>query len=148
MYSLTSPGLFLAIASLPGRPAISRVVLRRVISRALRAASRARAASMILPATLWQHWDFQRMLNLSCMADSTAGLTSLDTSLSWFGLRILGQYFGQKIAVSPSRASSPVTATFSFSSSFHYPYSYLGSVNAERKPEPVYFFHLFAGYCW
>ena len=36
-------------ASLPGSPAISSAPLRRVISRALRAASRARAASMILP---------------------------------------------------------------------------------------------------
>ena len=36
-------------ASLPGRPAISSAPLRRVISRALRAASRARAASTILP---------------------------------------------------------------------------------------------------
>ena len=36
-------------ASLPGRPATSSAPLRRVISRALRAASRARAASMILP---------------------------------------------------------------------------------------------------
>src|SRR5690554_5003188 len=35
-------------ASLPGRPAISSAPLRRVISRALRAASRARAASIIL----------------------------------------------------------------------------------------------------
>ena len=33
-------------ASLPGRPALSRLPLRRVSSRALRAASRARAASM------------------------------------------------------------------------------------------------------
>ena len=37
-------------ASLPGRPAISSAPLRRVRSRALRAASRARAASTILPA--------------------------------------------------------------------------------------------------
>ncbi len=37
-------------ASLPGKPAMSNALLRRVISRALRAASRARAASMILPA--------------------------------------------------------------------------------------------------
>ena len=36
-------------ASFPGRPAMSRAPLRRVSSRALRAASRARAASMILP---------------------------------------------------------------------------------------------------
>ena len=51
MYSSDIAGSFSwQSASLPGRPAISRVVLRRVISRALRAASRARAASMILPA--------------------------------------------------------------------------------------------------
>jgi hypothetical protein len=36
-------------ASLPGRPMPSSTPLRRVISRALRAASRARAASTILP---------------------------------------------------------------------------------------------------
>ena len=39
-------------ASLPGRPMPSSTPLRRVISRALRAASRARAASTILPAMI------------------------------------------------------------------------------------------------
>ena len=39
-------------ASLPGRPAMSSAPLRRVRSRALRAASRARAASTILPAMI------------------------------------------------------------------------------------------------
>ena len=104
-------------ANLPGKPAISKALLRRVISRALRAASRARAASMILPAIALAACGFsnkysEKDLFIAC---STAGFTSLDTNFSL----VCDENFGSgtltdTIAVKPSRASSPDTTTFSF----------------------------------
>ena len=87
-------------ASLPGRPAMSSAPLRRVISRALRAASRARAASMILLtmalacAGLLEQ-EFAELLARD--RDSTTPFTSDETSLSLvcdenFGSR---QFHGQ-----------------------------------------------------
>ena len=108
-------------ANLPGRPAISKALLRRVISRALRAASRARAASMIFPAIAFAACGFsskysEKDLFIAC---STADFTSLETNFSL----VCEENFGsgtltETIAVKPSRASSPETATFSFLSMF------------------------------
>ena len=96
---------------------MSSAPLRRVISRALRAASRARAASTTLPATALASLGFssRNSDSFSPIADSTTGLTSDDTSLSlvWdenFGSGTLTEI----TAVSPSRASSPEVLTFSF----------------------------------
>ncbi|MNE48095.1 hypothetical protein D3C80_1425390 [compost metagenome] len=104
-------------ASLPGRPAMSSAPLRRVISRALRAASRARAASIILPTTSLASFGFssrksEKYLPISC---STAVFTSEDTSLSLvWELNFGSGTFTEMIAVRPSRASSPVVATLCF----------------------------------
>ncbi|MNS88906.1 hypothetical protein D3C72_1228990 [compost metagenome] len=98
-------------ASLPGRPAISSAPLRRVRSRALRAASRARAASTILPAMALASFGFscrnssRRWPN----ALSTAGRTSELTSFSLVWLEKLGSgTFTDSTAIMPSRMSSPV----------------------------------------
>jgi hypothetical protein len=70
-------------ASLPGSEVISSAVLRRVSSRALRAASRAAAASTIFHDVLAgtgfssNHW-----LSFSVIRLSTMGRTSEETSLS------------------------------------------------------------------
>ena len=104
-------------ASLPGSPAMSSVVLRRVISRARRAASLARAASRILLtiALAWAGFSSKNSESFSCMIVSTADLTSPETSLSLVCELNLGSgTLTDTIATSPSRASSPVTDTFSF----------------------------------
>ena len=104
-------------ANFPGKPAMSNVVLRRVISRARRAASRALAASMILPAINFAICGFsnKNSCNFSFIVDSTSGLTSDETSLSFVCDENFGSgTFTDKTAVKPSRASSPVVATFSF----------------------------------
>jgi hypothetical protein len=95
----------------------SSVVLRRVSSRALRAASLARAASIILLtiALATPGVSCKKSFNFSFIADSTKGFTSEETSLSL----VCDENFGSgtltdKTAVSPSRASSPVVPTFSF----------------------------------
>ena len=90
---------------------MSKVLLRRVISRALRAASRARAASMILLAIILAAVGFSSKYsdNRSCMAVSTTDLTSLETSLSLVCELNLGSgTLTEMMAVKPSRASSPV----------------------------------------
>ena len=72
-------------ASLPGRPAISSAPLRRVISRALRAASRARAASIILLTTARASCGCSSRYSEKkrCSSCSTAVFTSLETNLSF-----------------------------------------------------------------
>ncbi|KAG1184658.1 hypothetical protein G6F35_015046 [Rhizopus arrhizus] len=71
-------------ASLPGSPAMSSAPLRRVRSRALRAASRARAASTILPAMALASFGFscRNSSRRAPKAFSTAGRTSELTSFS------------------------------------------------------------------
>src|SRR5690606_30042697 len=71
-------------ASLPGSPATSKAPLRRVISRARRAASRARAASQIFSTMILASCGFSIRKSYKCSAttDSTAGRTSLETSFS------------------------------------------------------------------
>ncbi|MNC64850.1 hypothetical protein D3C75_1150850 [compost metagenome] len=96
---------------------MSSAPLRRVISRALRAASRARAASIILPTTSLASFGFssrksEKYLPISC---STAVFTSEDTNLSLvWELNFGSGTFTEMIAVRPSRASSPVVATLCF----------------------------------
>ncbi len=103
-------------ASLPGRLEMSSGDLRRLSSRALRAASRAMAASAIFWTT-WRasagfssnHWAMP-----SPTSPSTAGRTSEETSLSLVWLENLGSgTLTDNTQVKPSRASSPVTPIFS-----------------------------------
>ena len=104
-------------ASFPGNPAISSAPLRRVISRAFLAASRARAASSILPTINFASFGFSKRNspNAAPIACSTIGFTSLETSLSLVCDENLGSgTFTETIAVKPSRASSPVVFTFAF----------------------------------
>ena len=103
--------------SLPARKFTSSAVLRRVSSRALRAASRASAASMILPTIVLASFGFSsnHSANFSFIRLSTAGRTSDETSLSLVWLENLGSgTLTDKTQVKPSRASSPVKFTFSF----------------------------------
>ena len=91
--------------------------LRRVRSRALRAASRANAASMILPTIIFASVGFSsnHSANFSFTIPSTAGRTSELTSLSLVWELNLGSgTFTERTQVRPSRASSPVKVTFSF----------------------------------
>ncbi len=125
-------------ANFPGRPAISNVVLRRVISRALRAASLALAASIILPTIVLAICGFsnKNSCSFSFIVDSTSGFTSEDTSLSL----VCEENFGSgtltdNTAVSPSRASSPVVDTFSFfAAPLDSMYWLIVRVNAPLKP--------------
>ena len=95
---------------------MSSADLRRVSSRALRAASRAAAASTILPTMARasagcssNHW-----FRVSATRFSTAGRTSEETSLSLVWELNLGSgSLTESTQVSPSRASSPETLTFS-----------------------------------
>ncbi len=91
--------------------------MRRVISRALRAASRARAASIILPAMIFASVGFsmRNSPSFSTTRDSTTDLTSEETSFSLVCEENLGSgTFTDSTAVRPSRASSPVVWTFCF----------------------------------
>src|SRR5471032_1710921 len=104
-------------ASLPGNELTSSAPLRRVSSRALRAASRAAAASTTLVRIFRvsdgcssNHWP-----SLSATTDSTTGRTSDETSLSL----VCEENFGsgtltESTHVRPSRMSSPVVSTFAF----------------------------------
>ena len=104
-------------ASLPGRPAISSAPLRRVISRAFRAASLARAASIIFETIALASCGFSRRNSSRrvAIADSTAPLISDETSLSFVWDENLGSCtFTDNTAVRPSRASSPLGVNLSF----------------------------------
>src|SRR3712207_2955861 len=72
-------------ASLPGSDAISSAPFRRVSSRALRAASRAAAASTTLPTRVRASCgcSSSQLLSASLTTFSTAGRTSDETSLSF-----------------------------------------------------------------
>ena len=125
-------------ASLPGSEATSIAVLRRVSSRALRAASRARAASTILPvmALASEGFSSNHSASFSPTRFSTAGRTSLLTSLSLVWLENLGSgTLTDSTQVSPSRASSPVKSTFSrLAMPLSWAYFVITRVNAPRKP--------------
>ncbi len=104
-------------ASLPGRPPRSSAPLRRTVSRALRAASRARAASMDFSRIRLATWGFssRNWASRSFISDSTYPLTSELPSLvlvcpSNWGWGILTEMTD----VIPSRRSSPEMDIFSF----------------------------------
>ena len=78
----TAPGLFLAVGQLAGQAGAFQHALRRVISRALRAASRARAASTILAHSALASLGCSSSQVSSVRATAFAGRTSLETSLS------------------------------------------------------------------
>ena len=125
-------------ASLPGSEFMSRALLRRVSSLALRAASRASAASTTL-ATMRRAsagCSSNQRFSFSLMMPSTTGRTSELTSLSLVCEENLGSgTFADSTQVRPSRASSPVSATLSF---FAMPlsvtYWLIWRVRAPRKP--------------
>ncbi len=103
--------------SLPARKFTSIAVLRRVSSRALRAASRASAASTILPTMALASLGFSsnHSASFSFTRLSTAGRTSEETSLSLVWEENFGSgTLTESTQVRPSRASSPVKLTFSF----------------------------------
>ena len=103
-------------ASLPGSE-VTPSALLRVISRALRAASRAAAAWITLPTmTLASDGcSSSQYCSASLMTFSTTGRTSEETSLSLVWEENFGSgTLQERMAVSPSRQSSPVSATFSF----------------------------------
>ena len=90
--------------------------LRRVSSRALRAASRAAAASMIFWMMVRACWGFSSSHSaiLSAIRLSNGWRTSEETSLSLVCDPNFGSgNFTETIAVRPSRMSSPVRLTFS-----------------------------------
>ena len=103
-------------ASLPGSEVMPSVVLR-VMSRALRAASRAAAAWITFSMTTLPSagCSSSQVPSASLTSPSTTGRTSDETSLSL----VCDENFGSgtltdSTAVSPSRQSSPISATFSF----------------------------------
>ena len=96
---------------------VSITPLRRVISRALRAASRARAASTILPQIILASAGFsaKNSINLADTTSETTGCTSLDTNLSLVCDENLGSgTLTDNTQVMPSRISSPVVSTLAF----------------------------------
>ena len=125
-------------ASLPGRPVLSSSPLRRVISRARRAALRALAASMHFSrmARAAGGHSCRKRASSSLTNDSTRPRTSLLPSfcLVWpsnWGSGTLTD----TTAVRPSRTSSPVSASSSFLASFMRRIaSFRVRVSAPRKP--------------
>ena len=96
---------------------VSIAPLRRVISRALRAASRARAASTILPQIILASMGFscKNSANLADTTSETTGCTSDDTNLSLVCDENLGSgTLTESTQVMPSRISSPVVSTLAF----------------------------------
>ena len=107
-------------ASLPGSVEFSSADLRRVRSRALRAASRARAASTALRIAWRASAGFSSrnsaspLLTAACTKPSTGGLPSL---VFVWPSNCGSAIFTEMIAVRPSRTSSPWRfGSFSFSS--------------------------------
>ena len=104
-------------ASLPGSEAMSSAPLRRVSSRALRAASRAAAASTTLPTIVLASGGCSSNQGPSAVVDD-----AFDHRAHFGGdqlvLGLRGEFrvrhLHRKHAVRPSRQSSPVSATFSF----------------------------------
>ena len=125
-------------ASLPGSELMSSAPLRRVSSRALRAASRAAAASTTLARMILASLGCSSNQAASCSPTtlSTTGFTSDETSLSLVWLENLGSgTLTDSTAVKPSRASSPVIATFSFlAMPVSSAYLLMTRVSAARKP--------------
>ncbi len=96
---------------------MSSAPVRRVRSRALRAASRAAAASATLPTMVLASFgcSSSQVESAWLTTFSTTGRTSEETSLSLVCEENLGSgTLTETIAVRPSRQSSPVSETFSF----------------------------------
>ena len=122
-------------ASLPGRVDTSSTPLRRVSSRALRAASRALAASITFCTIDFasRGWVSNQWLTTSATTACTTGCTSELTSLSLVWLLNFGSgTLTDSTQVMPSRMSSPTSA----SSFLPMPSAYLVTtrVNAWRYP--------------
>ena len=91
--------------------------LRRVISRALRAASRARAASTILPVMILASLGFssKKSFKPALITSLTMGPISLETNLSLVcELNFGSGNFTDNTQVKPSRMSSPAVCTLDF----------------------------------
>ena len=116
----------------------SSTPLRRVISRALRAASRARAASTILPQMILASIGFSSSQSVSrrLTMSSTGARTSLETSLSLVWLENLGSgTFTLTTQARPSRMSSPAISTLAFlAKSLSSMYLLMTRVIAARRP--------------
>ena len=124
--------------SLPGSDSPSITPLRTV-SRALRAASRARKAIMILLTTASPTDGFssKKVMSRSLTIESTMPCTSPLPSFVFVWPSNCGWgTFTLTITVRPSRMSSPVTASFSLMPFFiARPYLFTVRVSAARKPE-------------
>ena len=137
--SADSGSLIEQSASLPGSDMLSSALLRRVSSRALRAAWRARAAEIVLLMICRASCGFSSRNSASfwlttCLTRlSIGGLPSF--VFVWpsnCGLRSLTEM----TAARPSRTSSPSRlSSFSFSSPFSRAYRLIVPVSAARKPE-------------
>src|SRR5450830_1865233 len=125
-------------ASLDDKPKPSITPLRRVSSRALRAASRAREASTILPQMILASFGFsaKKSVNVLATISSTGPRTSEETSLSLVcELNFGSGTLTDKTQVKPSRISSPVTSTLAFLAySCSSIYLLMTRVIAARKP--------------
>ncbi|MCY1241185.1 hypothetical protein D9M72_540750 [compost metagenome] len=112
--------------------------LRRVISRALRAASRARAASTILPQMILASPGVSSRKSFRALptSSSTGRRTSEETSLSLVCELNLGSgTLTESTQDRPSRMSSPVVSTLAFlATSFSSMYLLMTRVIAARRP--------------
>src|SRR5215471_228423 len=140
IYSSHSAGSFSwQSASLADNPKESSTPLRRVISRALRAASLARAASTILLQMMRASFgrSSRKFLSFSPTSSWTTGPTSEDTSLSL----VCDENFGSGTLTEsthdrPSRMSSPLVSTLAFFAiSFDSMYWFRLRVIAARNPD-------------
>ncbi len=123
-------------ANFPGSPPNSGPVFFRDNSRALRAASRAVAASIILSTISFAITGFSSKYsyNNSDTVFSTSGRTSLDTNLSLVCEPNLGSgIFTLIMLVNPSRKSSP-DRLISFLVTFSPIYLFIARVKPARKP--------------
>lgn len=124
--------------SLPGSEALSRSPLRRVRSRALRAATRAVEAAMPLRMMSAASLGFRSNQSVSCSWTTfcTKVLASVLPSLVFVWPSNCGSpSFTEMIAVRPSRTSSPVRlSSFSRSSFLSRAYRLTSEVSAARKP--------------
>ena len=137
--SADSGSLIEQSASLPGSDIDSSADLRRVSSRALRAAWRARCAAIAL-LMIWR-----ASVGFSSKNSASFWLTAVETSPLTHGLPSFvfvcpsncGSWsFTEMTAASPSRTSSPSRlSSFSFSSALSRAYLLIVEVSAERKPD-------------
>ena len=120
------------------KPKPSITPLRRVSSRALRAASRARAASTIFEQMIFASCGFSSKYSVKVLAttSSTGPRTSDETNLSLVcELNFGSGTFTESTQVSPSRMSSPEISTLAFlANSCSSIYLLITRVIAARRP--------------